>query len=270
MKKLHLILLLPLLLWSCDDDKTTEPSISCTITKHADGDVIMNNSGSLIEVDVKAVESEVNKVEFYFDNKLLSTVLSEPYETWFYPKDIQPGEYKITVVAMSDGGKQAKDEVTVKILVDLGVDFQGGVVIKLSEDKLHGTIASKFDLNGGNNGLYKYGVYNGNYQAYSMDDGLENTNRFEGKYDNNHAANACLRHEEGGYGDWYLPAYNELALFENYKTKLYIPERTGNKYWSSTGSAENEKGAYVYSFSGAVGNPFDMQREMHVRPCRRF
>lgn len=103
-----------------------------------------------------------------------------------------------------------------------------------------------------------------------MDDGLANTKKFEGKFDSDYAAIACLQLEYEGYKDWYLPAYNELILFDKFRKLLNIPERTGEKYWSSTGSKDDIKKAYLYSFGATVGKTTDVQSLLHVRPCRRF
>lgn len=271
MKKL-LILLTVAMLTACskdDNPKGEQLPIISSISINDNGDVY-NNKGIAVKAVIEENDNAISSVEFFIDGKLAKPVFSKPYEYNDVLKDLKTGDHSVEVIANCSNGKKVQKTANLKFKVALGDEYQGGIIIKLESNELSGVIASKTDLQGVVVGKFKYGAYNGNYEAYSMDDGLTNTNKFTGKFDSDYAAIACLSLEHNGYSDWYLPAYNQLALFENYLEKLNIPERSGYKYWSSTGSSTDNTKAYIYGFGVSVGNPFDMQTYCMVRPCRNF
>lgn len=271
MKKL-LILFAGILLAGCSKDNTPEreqnPVIS-SISINGNGDVYNNNS-TIIKAVIEENDNVLSSVDFYIDGKLAKSIFSKPYEYKDVLKDLKTGDHSVEVIVNCSNGQKVQKTANFKFKVALGDEYQGGIIIKLDDNGLNGIIASKSDLQGGVVGKFKYGAYNGNYGAFSMDDGLSNTDKFKGKFDSDYAAIACLNLEYNGYNDWYLPAYNQLALFENFLDKLTIPERSGYKYWSSTGSERDNTKAYIYGFGVSVGNPFDMQTYCMVRPCRNF
>lgn len=267
-----LITLAALVLIGCsknDDPQKEQPPVISSILINDNGDVY-NNKEIVIKTAIEENNNSILSVDFHIDGQSVKSVFSKPYEYKDVLKDLKTGDHTVEVVVNCSNGIKVQKSTNFKFKVALGDQYQGGIIIKLESDGLKGVIASKTDLSGGILGKFQYGSYNGNYEAYSMDDGLSNTNKFKGKFDSNYAAIACLNLELNGYSDWYLPAYNQLALFENYLKQLNIPERSGYIYWSSTGSDKDPKRAYVYGFGVSLGNPFDMQSYCLVRPCRNF
>ena len=273
MKKIFLFALLAAVLIGCgndDDDNSTTSPVNYKISFNSP-DVIKNGTEHSIIPVIEPNADEISSIELFLDGKSMEKKFSAPFSFKFTLTDLPTGEHKLIMAAtMKNGSVINSDEKTFLFAVNLGDEYQGGIVIKILDNGVHGTIASKSDLTGGVLGKYKYGAYNGNYQAYSMDDGLENTNKFRGKPDSNYAAIACINLEHNGYNDWYLPAYNEMLLFVNFLAKLNIPERSGRVYWSSTGDNSNSQRAYAVPFGVSFGTPCDIQGSYLVRPCRRF
>ncbi len=266
MKKTIFILMSVFLILSCEK-QSVEKSIDCVILAN---DTIANNVQSTISATFKTENTSIAKVELFIDGVSNKTLFASPFDFKVTLNSLTTGSHVITINATTVEGNSKTFTKNVFFKVNLGDVYMGGIVISLSSNKVNGIIASTSDLTGGVLGLYKYGAYNGNYQAYSMDDGLSNTNKFVGKFDSNYAAIACLNLTYNGYSDWYLPALNELLLFENYRVLLNIPERSGNVYWSSTESSTDVNSAYSHSFGGMLGQPCDKQKGYYVRPVRKF
>ena len=252
-----------------NSDSEVEVSYSASIICDA---TLMNNQSSTITVDVSPSPAEgyISTVDLFLGQELLKTSFTSPYLFVVELKDLATGNHELNAVVKFSDGTIITAEKMFFFKVNLGDEYQGGVVIKLSDDFLHGTIASKTDLTGGFDGKYRYGAYNGNYQAYSMDDGLENTNKFSGKLDFGYAAIACLNLELNGYDDWYLPANNEVLLFNGFLEELNIPKYPSRIFWSSTGDSTNPQRAYAVPFNITFGTPCNVQGLYLVRPCRRF
>ena len=270
MKSIFLVLGLVLAFFACSKKENLPaqeiaPSVQFTTEKS-----IYNNQPSQMTAIVLPSSVNVAKVDFYIDGVITKTLFSPPFQITSTLKDLKTGAHKLSLSVTLSDSKVLTAENSFSFKIRLADEYQGGIIIKVSSDSLTGIIASKFDLTGGLLGMYKYGAYNGGYAAYSTDDGYSNSYKFEGRFDSDYAAIACLNLELNGYSDWYLPAINELLLFENFKPALNIPERTGNTYWSSTGSEAYPQSAFSHSFSGMLGQPCDMQRGYYVRPVRKF
>ncbi|MDR1054321.1 MAG: hypothetical protein LBL90_00445 [Prevotellaceae bacterium] len=269
MKKIVLFALLVVVFAGCSKEDGKENQINKLSFEFPNS--VKNGDEYDIQANIEPNTSEVNNIELFLDGKSVEKKFSQPFSFKLTLEDLLTGEHKLIMSAtMKDGSVVSSAEKKFIFLVNLGDEYQNGVVIAVTDNGLHGTIAAKSDLTGGVLGKHKYGAYNGDYQAYSMNDGLENTNKFTGKFDSNYAAIACLNLELNGYDDWYLPAYNEMLLFENFLEKLNIPERSGRIYWSSTGDSSNEQRAYAVPFGVSFGTPCDMQGSYLVRPCRKF
>jgi hypothetical protein len=266
MRNLFIIAFITCVLFGCKKD---EVAVKYDVEISVD-DLVYNNKQATISATISPNNQTVSRVDFYLDGNIEKTIFSEPYQFSSLLKDLKTGIHKATVLVTLSDNQVITSEKDFTFCVKLGDDYQGGVVIKLSDNSLNGVVASKFDLTGGTLGMYKYGAYNGNYGAYSMDDGLSNSLKFEGKFDSNYAANACLKIEYNGYNDWYLPALNELLLFENFRTALNFPIRGGGTFWSSTESETILQSAYSHSFGGSLGQPCDKQSLYYVRPIRKF
>ncbi|MDR1938748.1 MAG: hypothetical protein LBQ73_09685 [Tannerellaceae bacterium] len=232
---------------------------------------VKNGQKCSVSSNVSPNASTVSNVELFLDGKSHEKKFSPPFVFDVTLKDLLTGDHKFVATAtLKDGTIITSIEKGFIFSVSLGDDYQGGIVIKTTDEGVHGTIASKSDLSGGVSGKYKYGLYNGNYQAYSIDDGLSNTNKFAGKYDNDYAAIACLNLELNGYDDWYLPAHKEFEDIGKFESIL-IQNRLENIYWTST-LRNDDTHAEIYTF-GRVSytlSDLDIQKYHYVKPCRRF
>ena len=249
---------------SKDDD---EPIISAELVIGNNGNII-NNQEHVFVVTLTNEDGSVESVDLFIDGELTKTLFSPPYSFNLTLSDLTPGEH-IANAVINTSNEKITAESLFEFQVMLGQEFQGGIIIHLSEDGLNGLIASKQNIDGGILGMYKYGAYNGNYEAYSENDGYSNTLKFEGKFDSNYAAPACLQYSWGGFDDWYLPAKNEIALFEGFLHELNIPERSSDIYWSSTESEEDPEFAFIFTTGGS--HPLqDKQSLGFVKPVRKF
>lgn len=255
---------------SCEKPEKTEEKDNVQLLISAPEMVV---NGEAFSVKIETNSEQTKSVELFIDGASQGVEFSIPYEYTIIPKDWNTGIHKLVAQGRLQDGEIITSTIKeITFIVKLGDTYQGGVVIQISDNGVHGVIASKKDITEesiGNSGRYHYGAINEEYQAYSMDDGLANTLKFEGKLNFNYAAPACLQLELNGFDDWYLPAYNQLLLFENFREALNIPERGGNTYWSSTGHQDPEK-AYAVSFGGSIGNPCSVTQSFYVRPCRNF
>lgn len=269
MKQLFLFMCLISLIGCTNEVVQPEKTINCTISL-TNNDTVYNNVLSTVSANITTSNTDVSKIEYFIDGVSKKTLFSKPYNLDLTLSDLKTGIHTITLNVTSTDNTSKSFTKDFFFKVNLGDIYQGGVVIKLSSNKINGVIASETNLPGGLLGKFKYGAYNGDYQAYSLDDGLANTNKFDGKPDSYYAAIGCLGLVYNGYSDWYLPALNELLLFENFLAKLNIPERSGYIYWSSTESTTDTKSAYSHGFGVLIGQPCDKQSYYLVRPVRRF
>lgn len=264
---LALILVLTIISVSCKQENEKE-NVNITIFTP---DKVVN--GRIFSVKIETDVTQTKSVELFIDGTSQGVKFSAPYEYTITPKDWKTGIHTLVAQGrLQDGEIITSTTKEIIFVVNLGDSYQGGVVIQISDNGVHGVIAAKKDITNNsinNTGLYHYGAINGGYNAYSMDDGLANTLKFEGKTNFNYAAPACLELEMNGFDDWYLPAYNQLQLFEKFRDALNIPERTGHTYWSSTGDKNPEK-AYAVGLGTSVGNPCRVSQSFYVRPCRNF
>jgi hypothetical protein len=222
--------------------------------------------------------SDISSIELFVDGKSEQTVFNLPYEFRYTPKDVVPGTYKLNAVVKFQDGRQITAEKDVNIKVKFGAEFQGGIVIFLEENELHGLISAKADLQDGVIGKYRYGNPAFDYQAYSRTDGYANTQKFIGKADDDYAATACLNSREGGYSDWYLPSVEEFKrLSDICDSHTAIPgliplEMLGtNLYWTST---LREDGVHAeVGWAGRVSfimEDLEIRRLHYARCFRKF
>lgn len=196
--------------------------------------------GQPTTVNVKITpETYIASVELYMDGVSYEKKFAEPFTFNIDLGNTKTGDHKLAAsVVFQDGTSKNTTEKKIKYIVSEGDNYGGGIVIKITDGGVHGTIAAKNNLQGGVIGLYRYGLYNGEYEAYSMDDGIANTNSFIGKRDNDFAAIACLNLELNGYEDWYLPAYNEFKDVDKFEDILIQPGYD-NIFWTSTLRQDN-------------------------------
>lgn len=118
--------------------------------------------------------------------------------------------------------------------LQIGDEYQGGIIFHLDESGSHGLIASKHDLSG--------------------------------EADWNEAIEFCEAYEAGGFKDWRLPTDSELDLL--YRQQKIVGEFVRFSYWSATEYAGHF--AYFQNFyTGEQDNDFK-DNTCYVRAVRNF
>lgn len=153
----------------------------------------------------------------------------------------------------------------------VGEHYGGGIVFYVEDDGQHGLIAALVDASTGSswfNNLYtntnalRWGIYAGhsNTDLIIASQGL-----------GNYAALNCTNYSDGaiGFGDWYLPSFNELHLMYNNLHILGLGNFSNSYYWSST---ENDTmSAWGISFANGTASDSDKGSSGgYVRAIRKF
>lgn len=270
MKKI-LIVLAILIINSCAEKSpetiVNEVKYSCVISN--DG-VIYNHKDFTISLDTDADFSKVVSVDYYINGELLKSVFSEPYSYSGNINDLPIGEHTVNVIIKQSDNTTVKTEGKFSFKVSLGDEYQGGIIVHLSEDGANGIIAAKEDISGGRSGKFQWGYKYEGYDAYSETDGYANTQKFAGKYDDNFAAIACLNYREGGYDDWYLPSSEEFEYLKDFEDEI-IPSRMNNIYWTSTQIDDTRARAKYFGRASLTNGGEPVYGTYHyVRAIRKF
>jgi hypothetical protein len=157
------------------------------------------------------------------------------------------------------------------ITYTIGQAAQGGIVFWIDETGQHGLVAATADqsastpwYNGNTNTkAIRTGVYGGAFNTEQINNGFG-----YGSY----AAIIAAQYTGGQYGDWYLPALNELNLM--YAKRVAIGGLAGVPYWSSTEVSTSQglvaQGAYQINFSTGLSTFSLKANSLRVRAIRKF
>lgn len=182
-------------------------------------------------------------------------------------------------------------------VANIGDNYQGGIVVYLTEDGQHGLIITDFDVDTceWSNGPMTFTAMNSNdyYNAY----GISDSDIGAGKYNTqiiidsfgtngiNYAAQVCNDLVHGGYNDWFLPSREEIR--KAYYSGIFPTDGIGldngaepGYYWTSNGGqsgggyaiihrmypwlAQSSMGQTTYPIYGQPANPHK------VRAMREF
>lgn len=141
-------------------------------------------------------------------------------------------KYYLRAYATNSAGTAYSSEISLTTEYIKGERFGGGIIVYLDQTKLHGLIATEYELTRAVWGTGTAGVY-------STTDGSANTDKMIQAFGSSavNVATVCRACRDGGYSDWFLPAINQLTL-------LGTPPN-GFTYWSSTESNTNSSWAFV-------------------------
>ncbi len=156
--------------------------------------------------------------------------------------------------------------------LSVGDLYQGGIVIYIKQigdpgydiNENHGLIVSLADLN-----LLEWGCITLDIPAFAagVGGGYSNTELIAGTCSQlGIAAQVCFDLSEAGYGDWYLPNADELALMYQYKSM--IGGFTEGLYWSS--NQYNYIQAFTVDFSNGTIDSQLKDSFLGVRAVRVF
>jgi hypothetical protein len=118
--------------------------------------------------------------------------------------------------------------------INIGDEYQGGIVFWLDESGMHGLIAMKKDLSG--------------------------------EADWNEAMEFCTECSEAGFTDWRLP--NEVELNSLFEQKNLVGGFVKFSYWSATEYAQHF--AFFQHFSSGERNNDFKDNTCYVRAIRHF
>jgi len=155
----------------------------------------------------------------------------------------------------------------------IGQPYNGGVIFYIDSTGSHGLIASTSDL-----GRYHWGclgnIIDSTYTGIGF--GEYNSLRISANCYSTPptAASACLNAVINGYGDWYLPSYDELVLlksnlYDNGYTQYFGTDE--GSYWCSTEISATQAMQVEFYFGGwFVMVPPAKTNQRKVHPIRSF
>jgi hypothetical protein len=173
--------------------------------------------------------------------------------------------YYIRSFATNSGGTGYGNELSFMPVIAVGQSYQGGTVIFVNNKGDHGIIAAFADLDTAQWGCS--GTTISGADGTAIGTGFGNTDKITSQCPTaGIAARLCSDYVSGGYSDWFLPSYDELAT-------LYLNRRLFNNlaagiYWSS--SQNNNSSAFCRSFSSTSTTVSLKTTYAHVRPVRAF
>ena len=156
-------------------------------------------------------------------------------------------------------------------LVQIGDTAYGGIVFYVDPSGEHGLVMAESDLSDAiawSDTLIETGATGTGLLSGAMNTSIIIAAIRAGDY----AAKLCLELDQGGYGDWYLPSWEELVLIQNNLHAQGIgnlKDGVGDFYWSSTET--NLTFVRAIHFGDETIHGFSKTNPLHkVRAVRRF
>jgi hypothetical protein len=174
--------------------------------------------------------------------------------------------FLLNLSSCGEEGSTVEDPTTFE-KIELGSEYQGGIIFYLDGTGQHGLVAAKTDQS------ITDPWYNGNFvttNALSPTDGKANTELIVKAQGNTgvYAAKICRDYKGGGYSGWFLPSKDQLNIL--YQNRHLLDNFADQIYWSST---EYDIGsAWVQDFTNGdqyLDNTSD-GANVHTRAIREF
>ena len=256
----HAILFLCLFVTVACKKEEKDKAPTCSISSPANGAVFFSGEMVSVAVTADAINSIIVEVQLYIDNVGYGSTKTFPYNFSINAKDLSVGTHTLKAVAISDKGLKGEatfginivNKVTTETVLEIGMEYQGGIIFYLDASGKHGLIAAKKDQ-----GLGEIEWSNGS--NYNWDDEINATGTAIGTGKSNTAAIVSKLGSNGkaakicddlileGYIDWFLPSKDELELV--YQSRELIGGFSQTTYWSSSASPESSYSSYYYAWS---------------------
>ena len=165
--------------------------------------------------------------------------------------------------------------------LQIGDEYQGGIIFYIDETGEHGFIAAPSDIETEAESWGCYGNTNPIAQNTQIGTGLQNTQSILANCNQpNTGAKLCAELELNGYNDWYLPSINELELIYLHRNVIGQFNNFEFPVYMSSSEHVEENNAYYrcfhYDFSTIplIGNSRKVLTQKDngglVRPIRSF
>lgn len=185
-------------------------------------------------------------------------------------------KYYARAYAINKAGVAYGNEIQFITFYRIGEQMGGGKIFFVDDTKLHGLIASEYDVY-----FYPITWAVGNLfvvetGARSVSDGKSNTDKIVARYGSGYyPAKLCKDYRGGGFDDWYLPSKDELLLLlkEHYAVGNFETNYNKvNEYWSSTETSYFQARYSAFSYGYSANNSYveEKKAEYRVRAIRAF
>lgn len=234
-------------------------------------------NGQETEFYLNVGDAKIKRVEYWLTSAVsakhekIGESTKSPFLIKFTPKDLS-GDYVVSVdIEASKGGEgyivPGKD---INIRLSLGENFQGGTVVELTGDGLHGLIVSDSDMIGGDRTLFQWGP--ANELGLSRTEGMANTTILATKAQNDFEMGYWFKKSfaHNGYEDWYIPSLEESKKLKS--NKMHLKNIKNHFYWTSSElGGEHSNFAYFIDFNGEFDDAgIKKNSEQLVRLVRKF
>ena len=250
-----------LMLAGCKTDDKSVKVTKITLNK-TETSIFIGESEQLSVTEVLPANATEKGVTWSSETTACATVDQTGKVT--VPATATAGTVKITATAKDGSGVKGECTVTVEIRLEIGQQYQGGIIAYLDGTGKHGLIAAPSDQSTG------IQWYNGSYittnaTGTAIGTGQSNTTAIvTAQGAGNYAAKLCDDLVLNSYSDWYLPSMDEL-------NKLFVNKITafGDYYWSST-EAGRDNAWYHATSDITAGGMGGKQNTLRVRAVRTF
>jgi hypothetical protein len=207
--------------------------------------VALKDNNSMFRFDIEAnyddirFDNDDNDIEIRYMRNSIDEFKLNNISTIFISNSswqaIKGGAKSIEATKSRENQDSAPSADEINPTIQVGAQFQGGIIVQLDETGEHGLIMSTEDLGDGNW---------------------------------THAVELCDNYSNENYDDWRLPTLEELRII--YVNKNLVSNFQENWYWSSTEDPDNLEQAYHLGFISGDEMTVPKEHGKFVRAVRNF